>query len=95
MALDETTVRKMASLARLRVDDDELDGLAGELSNIIGWVELLSEVKTEDVEPMTSATETSTHMRKDEVTEDSLEDKVLLNAPDPAHGFYTVPKVLE
>ena len=95
MALDRTTVGKMASLARLRVNDDALDGLVGELSNIIGWVESLSEVKTEGVEPMTSAAETSLHMRKDEVTEGNLEDKVLLNAPEPAHGFYTVPKVIE
>lgn len=95
MALDRTTVQKMASLARMGVDDTALDGLAGELSNIIGWVETLSEVDTEGVAPMTSAAETSLHMRKDEVTEGDLEDKLLLNTLEAAHGFYTVPKVVE
>jgi aspartyl-tRNA(Asn)/glutamyl-tRNA(Gln) amidotransferase subunit C len=95
MALDRITVGKMATLARLRVDDGALDGLAGELSKIIGWVETLAEVDTQGVEPMTSAAETSLLMRKDEVTEGNLEDKVLLNAPEAAHGFYTVPKVVE
>ncbi len=95
MALDRTTVVNVASLARLRVDEAALDGLADELSNIIGWVEALSEVDTEGVEPMTSAAETSLHMRKDQVTDGDLEDKLLLNTPEAAHGFFTVPKVVE
>ncbi len=95
MALDRTTVGNVASLARLRVDEAALDGLADELSNIIGWVEALSEVDTEGVEPMTSAAETSLHMRKDQVTDGDLEDKLLLNTPEAAHGFFTVPKVVE
>ena len=95
MALDRTTVRNVVSLARLRVDEAALDGLADELSNIIGWVEALSEVDTEGVEPMTSAAETSLQMRKDEVTEGDLEDKLLANTTEAAHGFFTVPKVVE
>ena len=95
MALDRTTVQKVASLARMGIEEAALDGLAGELSNIIGWVEALSEVDTEGVEPMTSAAETTLHMRKDEVTEGALEDELLLNTPEAAHGFYTVPKVIE
>ena len=95
MALDKDTVRNIAFLARIRIDDDELDHLAGELSRILGWIEQLGEVDTEGVEPMASVIEMNLPRRKDEVTAGGCRDKVLANAPDPKDGFYAVPKVIE
>lgn len=95
MALDKDTVRQVAYLARIDVPDDRLEGLATELSGIIGWVEQLSEVDTDGVEPMTSVTEMTAPMRDDFVTDGAMPEAVLKNAPDAEDGFYTVPKVVE
>ena len=95
MALDRTTVRNVVSLARLRVDEAALDGLADELSNIIGWVEALSEVDTEGVEPMTSVVPMTHRLREDVVTDGGIPDDVLTNAPERRDGFFAVPKVVE
>ncbi len=95
MALDKTTVAGIAHLARIKVEDDRLAALAGELSHILTWVEQLSEVDTENVEPMSSVVAVTLPRRKDEVTDGGYRDQVLVNAPDPAKGFYTVPKVVE
>ena len=95
MALDKTTVAGIAHLARIKVADARLAALAGELSHILTWVEQLSEVDTENVEPMSSVVAVTLPRRKDEVTDGGYSDKVLANAPDPARGFYTVPKVVE
>ncbi len=103
MSLDKDTVKKIAYLARIRLADDALDGLADELSNIIGWVEQLAEVDTDGVAPMTSVADMSWPRRDDAITDGNKTEDVLLNAPDPetapedssGGGFYTVPKVLE
>ena len=95
MALDSSTVKKIAFLARIKVPDSDLDGLADELNNIIGWVEQLGEVDTEGVEPMTSVAEMSLYKRADEVTDGAYPERVLANAPEPEQGFYAVPKVVE
>ncbi len=95
MALDTDTVRRIARLARIHIPEDELETLAGELSNIIGWIEQLAEVDTDGVEPMTSAVETTLKQRDDVVNDGGYADQVLANAPDVADGFFTVPKVVE
>ncbi len=95
MPLDIETVRKIAFLARIKVPEDELDALAGELSNILGWVEQLSGVDTEGVEPMTSVVEMRLHEREDVVDDGERREDVLANAPDREDGFFAVPKVLE
>ena len=95
MALDTDTVRRIARLARIHIPDEDLEPLAGELSNIIGWVEQLAEVDTEGVEPMTSVTEMTLKQRKDEVSDAGYPDRVLSNAPDRVNDFFTVPKVVE
>ena len=93
--MDRNTVKNIAFLARMRVDEDQLDGLAGELSAIIGWVEQLAEVDTEGVEPMTSVVEMALPRRDDEVTDGHRREAVLANAPEGTDDFYTVPKVVE
>ena len=95
MALDKDTVRTIAALARIRVAEDELDHLAGELSNIIGWVEQLGEVDTDGVEPMTSVADLTLPRREDAVTDGRYPDRVLVNAPEREGDFYAVPKVVE
>jgi len=95
MSIDKATVAKIARLARIRIPDDEQERLAGELSNILGWVEQLAEVDTADVRPMTSVVDTVPVLRADKVTDGDCRDDVTANAPSPAHGFFTVPKVVE
>ena len=95
MPLDRSTVRNIAFLARVKVPEDDLKRLAGELSNIIGWVEQLAEVDTEGVEPMTSVVEMTLPKRPDEVTDGDYPEHVLANAPQREGGFFAVPKVVE
>ena len=95
MALDKQTVAKVAHLARIRVDEDELETLAGELNGIIHWVEQLGEVDTDGVEPMTSAVDLKLRLRDDTVTEGDYPDRVLKNGPSTEMHFYVVPKVVE
>ena len=95
MSLDKATVAGIASLACVRVDEDELEELAGELSQILDFVEQLAEIDTENVEPMMSVAAMELRRRADEVTEGNLHEKILANAPDHTADFFTVPKVVE
>lgn len=95
MAVDKDTVAKIAKLARIRVSEEQQAALAGELSNILGWVEQLGELNTEGVAPMTSVVAMKPTLREDKVTDGRCSDKILANAPEPAHGFFAVPKVVE
>ncbi len=95
MSLDIATVRRIAKLARIRVDEEELARLGSELGAIIQWVEQLNEVDVEGVEPLTGAVATRLRMRDDVVTDGGKRDEVLANATDPQRGYFTVPKVVE
>lgn len=95
MPLDKDAVRKIAHLARIRVADEDLDGMAAELSRIIGWVEQLAEADADGVRPMTSVADMTLAERGDVITDGDCRDKVLANAPDREDGFYAVPKVIE
>lgn len=95
MSLDAATVRRIAKLARIRVGEDELDRLAGELGAIIQWVEQLDEIDVTGVEPLTGPVRVGLRMRDDVVTEPDRHDAVLANAPDRAGDFFAVPKVVE
>jgi aspartyl-tRNA(Asn)/glutamyl-tRNA(Gln) amidotransferase subunit C len=95
MAIDAATVKKVASLARIREPEDRLEPLARELSGIMQWIDQLSEVDTDGVEPMTSVVAAKLPLREDVVTEGGDVEKVLGNAPRRANGFFIVPKVVE
>ena len=95
MALDKATVARIATLARIRVAEDELEPLAAELSGILDWIEQLGEVDTAGVPPMTSVAEMTLPMRDDKVTDGNNRDAALDNAPRSARGFFAVPKVVE
>lgn len=95
MSLDKATVARIAALARIRVPEEDLDGLAEELSHILGWIDQLNEVDTENVLPMSQAAEQKLRWREDRVTDGDIAEKVLANAPARRDGFFTVPKVVE
>lgn len=95
MSIDVETARRVAKLARIQVEDGDLPALAGELSNILGFMEQLNEVNVDGVEPMTSVTPMRLKRRADVVTDGNIQDKVLKNAPDAREGFFAVPKVVE
>jgi aspartyl-tRNA(Asn)/glutamyl-tRNA(Gln) amidotransferase subunit C len=77
------------------VPEGDLDTLAGELSNIMGWVEQLAEVDTDGVDPMTSVADMKLRWRADEVTDGGIRERVTANASDPRDGMFSVPKVIE
>lgn len=93
--IDKATVAKIARLARIKIEDEKLEPLAGELNNIIGWVEQLSEVNTDDIEPMSSVVDAKLRWRDDVVNDGDKSESVLKNAPNAEYGFYAVPKVIE
>jgi len=95
MAVDRDTVKRVARLARVQVPEGDLDTLAGELSNIIGWVEQLEEGDTDGIAPMASVADMKLRWRADEVTDGGIRDRVTANAPDSQDGMFSVPKVIE
>jgi aspartyl-tRNA(Asn)/glutamyl-tRNA(Gln) amidotransferase subunit C len=95
MSLDKATVARIATLARIKVPEADREALGHELNQILHWVEQLAEVDTTGVEPMTSVAAITLPMRRDLVTDGDRPDDILKNAPAAAHGFFTVPKVVE
>lgn len=95
MAIDKATVAKIASLARMRVEPEEMEQLARELDGIIRFVEQLDRVDVSGVEPMTSVVAMDLPRRADLVTDGGYPERVLANAPQGQAGFFAVPKVVE
>ncbi len=95
MAIDAATVKKVASLARIREPEERLEPLAQQLSGILQWIEQLAEVDTDGVEPMTSVVAQALPMREDVVTDGGDAERVLANAPKRRDQFFVVPKVVE
>ncbi|MCR8726710.1 Asp-tRNA(Asn)/Glu-tRNA(Gln) amidotransferase subunit GatC [Frigidibacter sp. ROC022] len=95
MDIDTDTARRVAKLARIKVEEDELPALAQGFTAILGFIEQLNEVDVTDVEPMTSVTPMRLKRRKDGVTDGGYQASILKNAPDAREGFFAVPKVVE
>ena len=95
MPVSTEQVRHIAKLARIAMSDQEIERLAPELNNILGWVEQLAEVNTDGVEPLATVIDQKLRLRDDVVTEGNIRDDVLANAPEAQHGFFAVPKVIE
>jgi aspartyl-tRNA(Asn)/glutamyl-tRNA(Gln) amidotransferase subunit C len=95
MSVDAATVRRIAHLARIAVAEDEVEHLRGELNAILAFVEQLSEVDVEGVEPMTSVIPMAMKKRPDEVSDGGIPDDILKDAPAAQDGFFVVPKVVE
>ncbi len=95
MSVDQKTVRKIASLSRIKVEDEDLPRLEGELNSILKWIEMLSEVDTKGVEPMTSTVHMKMKKRVDEVNRGGHAQDIVANAPQTEDHFFMVPKVVE
>ena len=95
MSVSPEQARHIAKLARIAMSDQELERLVPELNNILGWIEQLSEVDTEGVEPLTAVIDQKLRLRDDVVTDGNIRGEVLANAPEAQHGFFAVPKVIE
>ena len=95
MSVNTEQVRHIAKLARIAMSDAEIEAMVPELNNILGWVEQLAEVNTDDVEPLTAVIDNRLRLRDDAVTDGDVRDEVLANAPEAQHGFFAVPKVIE
>ena len=95
MAVDRETVRRIARLARLAVDEDQAVAMETELNALLTWVEQLQEVNVEGVPPMASVVEQRLKMRDDVVTDGGYVQDLMLNAPQAEDNFFVVPKVVE
>ncbi|WP_102866678.1 Asp-tRNA(Asn)/Glu-tRNA(Gln) amidotransferase subunit GatC [Pseudovibrio exalbescens] len=95
MSVDLNTVKRVAGLARIKVNDEQAEKMTGELNAILGFVEQLDEVNIDGVEPMTSVVEQKMKMREDGQTDGGYADKIVKNAPVSEDNFFMVPKVVE
>jgi aspartyl-tRNA(Asn)/glutamyl-tRNA(Gln) amidotransferase subunit C len=95
MSLDPATVRRIARLARIRVDEAQVPQLQAELNGILGWIEQLNEINVEGVAPLTGAMQVAAPLRPDAVTDGGIAEAILANAPDRADDYFAVPKVVE
>jgi len=95
MAVDGDIVKKIGNLARIKIEDNDVENYADELNIILGFVEQLNEVDVEGVEPMTSVTPMALRRRKDKVSDGGYAEKIVANAPLSEDNFFMVPKVVE
>ena len=95
MSVDHKTVKRVAHLARIALNEEEAQRMMGELNGILGFVEQLSEVDVEGVEPMTSVTPMEMRKREDVVNDGNKADAIVANAPASDRNFFQVPKVVE
>ena len=95
MFIDAATVKRIGRLARIRVEENEVEKYQGELNAILGFVEQLNEVNVEGVEAMTSVTPMQLRRREDKITDGGYPDKIVKNAPLSEDNFFMVPKVVE
>lgn len=93
--IDRTTVRKVARLARIRIEEGEEEALAADLSRILTMIDALNNVDTSGVAPLTSVVDMNLPRRADAVTDGSRQEEILSNAPEATAGFFVVPKVVE
>lgn len=95
MSIDIETARRVAKLARIKVEEEALPALANEFNTILGFIEQLNEVDIDGVEPMTSVAPMQLKRRVDQIADGDMQDKILSNAPDAREGFFAVPKVVD
>ena len=95
MSVDAGTVKRIARLARIRIEEGEIAKYQDELNAILGFVEQLDEVDISGVEPMTSVTPMAMKKRDDVVTDGGYPERIVANAPLTEDNFFVVPKVVE
>ena len=95
MAIDLKTVKHISKLARISLDDEKAKKLAGDLNSIFDFIEKLNELKTDNVEPLTSVAETTLRLRSDEVKSKNIREQIVKNSPQDNEDYFVVPKVIE
>ena len=95
MSIDKDTVKHIAKLARISLDEKKINSLSKDLSSIMKFIEKLNELNTEKTVPLTSIINASLRSRKDEVSDDKIRDQILKNSPEKNEEFFVVPKVIE
>ena len=95
MSIDKDTVKHIAKLARISLDEKKINSLSKDLSSIMKFIEKLNELNTEKTVPLTSIINASLQSRKDEVLDGKIRDQILKNSPEKNEEFFVVPKVLE
>jgi aspartyl-tRNA(Asn)/glutamyl-tRNA(Gln) amidotransferase subunit C len=95
MSLDPQAIRRVAHLARIRLDEAEIPRMQADLNGILGWIDMLNEVNVDGVAPLAGGTTLALRLRSDVVTDGAIAEDILRNAPDRAGDFFTVPKVVE
>ena len=95
MTIDLKTVKHISKLARISVDEEKANKLTNNLNSIFEFIEKLNELKTENVEPLTSIAETTLRFREDKINSQNIKEEILKNSPDENKDFFVVPKVVE
>lgn len=93
--MDKATVKKVATLARLHVSEEETEKYAAQLGGIFKWIEQMNEVNVDNVKPLASVIDMPTPLRADVVNDGDMQADILANAPEAVEGFFVVPKVIE
>ena len=95
MKIDKNTILKIAKLTRVKINNNEITELSNQLSSILDWVEILNEVNTDNIEPLSNVSRSKLYLRKDEKNKEDKSNDVLSNAPEKLENFFVVPKVVE
>ncbi len=95
MSIDKETIKHISKLARISLDEKQVDNLSKDLSSIIKFIKKLNKLNTDDIEPLTSIIDASLRFRKDEILEGKIREQILKNSPEKNEEFFVVPKVVE
>ena len=95
MKIDKNTILKIAKLTRVKINNNEIAELSNQLSSILDWVEILNEVNTDNVEPLSNVSRSKLYLRKDEKSKEDKSSDILSNAPEKLENYFVVPKVIE
>ena len=95
MSIDKDTVKHIAKLAKIALDEKKINSLSKDLSSIMKFIEKLNELNTDKINPLTSIINASLRTRKDEIKDGKIRDQILKNSPDKNEEFFVVPKVVE
>jgi aspartyl-tRNA(Asn)/glutamyl-tRNA(Gln) amidotransferase subunit C len=95
MSIDKDTVKHISKLARISVDDKKINNLSKDLSSIFKFIEQLNELNTDNVKPLSTILNEPLRLRKDEINDGKIREKILENSPQKNEEFFVVPKVIE
>ena len=95
MSIDKNTVKHISKLARISLDEKNVDSLSKDLTSIMKFIESLNKLNTDKTAPLTSIINAFLKSRKDEVKDGKIRDQILKNSPEKNDEFFVVPKVIE